>query len=886
MSGVLEQLVEASRRRAATDARETPLNDLQRQVARMPTARRFEAALRYSPQFAIVAELKRASPSAGQLPGLGPGLEAARALARGYAAAGATALSVLTEPTRFSGSDDDIAAARGVDLPVLRKDFLVTPFQVLQSRTIGADAVLLIARILPGERLETLIGEAARAGMDALVEVHDESELARALDADATLIGINSRDLDTLDVDLPRAFRLAEAARAADATVLLESGLATAEDVARAASAGAHGALIGTSFLRHRDPAARAKALVGDVPTTGARHRLPPFPVRTQVKVCGIRDSKGAVAARLAGADFAGIVVAQGTRRAVGPDRVAELAAVLGDGPRPVLVFRAPDEKDVRDLVAASRVRAIQLAGFEAPPEWLPALAGDLDTVIGVVHPAPTTRAALRRAEAWLAAGATHVLLEGADRVAGGGAGAEAPFDMARRVGRMLPVGIAGGLNPQSVAEVVARVRPAYVDASSGLERDGGSDPRRIARFVHQARRDPTGADRVDRHGRFGAFGGRYVPETLVAPLAELDATWREARRDAEFWRTLLQLQRDYVGRPTPLFEVPARALDEVRGAADGARLFLKREDLAHTGAHKINNALGQALLALRLGKRRLIAETGAGQHGVATATVAALFGLECVVYMGSTDIARQRPNVERMRLLGAEVRPVESGNGTLRDALNEALRDWVASVQTTFYVLGSATGPHPYPEMVAELQSIIGREARQQLVERIGRPPDVCLACVGGGSNAIGLFRAFLDTPARLIGVEAGGRGDELGEHAASLGLGKPGVLHGAFTMLIQTEAGQVVEPHSISAGLDYPGVGPQLAALAASGRMEVERTTDVEAVAALRWLTRECGILPALEPSHAIAAALRLIPDLPKKSIVVVNLSGRGDKDLEIVT
>ncbi|MGH2446301.1 MAG: tryptophan synthase subunit beta [Candidatus Limnocylindria bacterium] len=387
----------------------------------------------------------------------------------------------------------------------------------------------------------------------------------------------------------------------------------------------------------------------------------------------------------------------------------------------------------------------------------------------------------------------------------------------------------------------------------------------------------------MSARGRFGAYGGRFVPETLIPPLDELETAWREARRDRAYQAELASLQRDFIGRPTPIFEVPGIALRD--DPPTGVRVFLKREDLAHTGAHKINNAVGQALLARRMGKTRIVAETGAGQHGVAAAAACALMGLRCVVYMGTTDIERQAPNVRRMHLLGAEVRPVATGNGTLRDALNEALRDWVANVETTAYILGSAAGPHPYPDMVAELQSVIGREARAQLMDAVGRPPDLAVASVGGGSNAIGLFRPFLDARTRLVGVEAGGRGNGLGDNAASLGLGSPGVLHGAFTMLTQTDDGQVVEPHSVSAGLDYPGVGPQLAALAAAGRLEVMRASDAEAVAALHRLTRHAGILPALESSHALAAVARLMPSLGTDAIVVVNLSGRGDKDLDIV-
>jgi tryptophan synthase beta subunit len=599
------------------------------------------------------------------------------------------------------------------------------------------------------------------------------------------------------------------------------------------------------------------------------------------VKVCGTRTEAGVRAAVAAGADFAGFVVAPGRRRRIGGQRAGELAAALSGGPKPVLVFHRPSRDEVGAATAESGIGSIQLSGFNEPPAWLGSVHHD--QLIGVLHGSSGARATLLDAEAWYAAGATHLLLEGASDAEGGGSGRTPSLQLVRRLNRILPIGIAGGLTPSNVARAVAAAHPALVDASGGLERDGEPDPRRLTAFVHNARRDPTGADRVDATGRFGRFGGRYVPETLIPALDELAAAWAAAKRDPAYGQELRRLHRDFIGRATPIFEIPPDALAERGGI--GQRVFLKREDLAHTGAHKINNAIGQSLLAKRMGKPRVIAETGAGQHGVATATACALLGLECVVYMGTTDIERQAPNVQRMHLLGAEVRPVATGNGTLRDALNEALRDWVANVQTTFYVLGSAAGPHPYPDMVADLQSVVGREARAQMLDRLGRLPDVAMACVGGGSNAIGLFRPFLDTPTRLVGVEAGGRGDGLGDNAASLGLGRPGVLHGAFTMLTQTADGQVVEPHSLSAGLDYPGVGPQLSALAASGRLEVERASDDEALEALQWLSRRCGIVPALESAHAVAAALRLLPSLPASAAVLVNLSGRGDKDLAIV-
>jgi tryptophan synthase beta chain len=381
-----------------------------------------------------------------------------------------------------------------------------------------------------------------------------------------------------------------------------------------------------------------------------------------------------------------------------------------------------------------------------------------------------------------------------------------------------------------------------------------------------------------DARGRFGRFGGRYVPEILIPALDELAAAWSRLREDAGFRGELDALLRDYVGRPSPL-TFAGRLSDEL-----GYRLWLKREDLNHTGAHKINNTLGQVLLAARLGKRRIIAETGAGMHGVATATAGALFGLPCVVYMGEEDTIRQAPNVARMQLLGADVVSVTSGTRTLKDAMNEAMRDWAASVRDTHYVIGSVAGPHPFPVMVREFQRVIGEETRRQLREAEGRDPDAVVACVGGGSNAMGIFAAFVGTPSvRLIGVEAGGRGEAVGEHCRSLTLGEPGVLHGSFSYLLQDADGQVVPTHSISAGLDYPGVGPEHAYLKESGRAEYVSASDADALAGFQALARSEGILPALEPAHAIGW-LRSRP-LPEGSLVVANVSGRGDKDLDTV-
>ncbi|MFQ5581318.1 MAG: tryptophan synthase subunit beta [Mariprofundaceae bacterium] len=383
-----------------------------------------------------------------------------------------------------------------------------------------------------------------------------------------------------------------------------------------------------------------------------------------------------------------------------------------------------------------------------------------------------------------------------------------------------------------------------------------------------------------DARGHFGEFGGRFAAETLMGPLLDLEKAFFEAWEDEVFQAERLRLLEQYVGRATPLYHA-IHLSDEI----GGAQIYLKREDLTHTGAHKINNTIGQGLLARRMGKKRVIAETGAGQHGVATATVAAMFGMDCDVYMGREDMERQAPNVFRMRLLGANVIPVDSGSATLKDALNEALRDWVASCESTFYIIGTVAGPHPYPLMVRQFHAVIGQEARSQCLEQAGRLPDVAVACVGGGSNAMGLLHPLRDDPVRLVAVEAAGHGLESGEHAASLTAGKPGILHGNLTYLLEDEEGQIQGTHSISAGLDYPGVGPELAAMHEAGQLELTTASDAEALEAFQHLTRAEGIIPALESSHALAAAMRMAATMTSDQLVLVNLSGRGDKDMDTV-
>ena len=385
----------------------------------------------------------------------------------------------------------------------------------------------------------------------------------------------------------------------------------------------------------------------------------------------------------------------------------------------------------------------------------------------------------------------------------------------------------------------------------------------------------------VEKQGYFGNYGGRFVPETLVPALDELTTIYQALENDTAFWQEFQSLCHYYIGRPTPLYFA-----ERLTAHCGGAKIFLKREDLAHTGAHKINNAVGQALLTKKLGKKRIIAETGAGQHGVATAAVAALIGMECVIYMGSDDIERQKLNVFRMRLMGAEVRPVSSGSRTLKDAINEAFRDWVSNVSTTHYLMGSVVGPHPYPAMVRDFQSVIGKETREQMLKDYQRLPDYIVACVGGGSNSMGIFYPFLnDKDVKLVGVEAAGHGLETGEHAATLAKGTLGVLHGAKSFVLQDKDGQILATHSISAGLDYPGVGPEHSFLKDSGRATYVSVTDKEALEGFQLLCRTEGIIPALESSHAIAHTVKMAPTLKIDQIIVINLSGRGDKDLDIV-
>ncbi len=920
-------VAEIAARRAADVAAELDAlgrSGLRAALASAPDPRPVAEALA-APGLHLIAEVKRRSPSVGDI-ALG---DDAIARARAYAAGGAAAISVLCEPHWFGGSVDDLRAVRAaVSVPVLAKEFVVDPRQLDLLRAAGADLVLLLAVLHPRARLGRLVAQARALGLEPLVEAHDARELDAALSTDARLIGVNSRDLRTLDVDPERAVRLRELVPG-DRIAIAESGVRDTATVARWRATGFDAALVGEALMRSPDPAAAARAFVsaGAYPRDLAADAREP-----SVKICSVTDEAGVLAAVRAGADAMGLNFAPGTPRALTLDEGVRLAALArGAAPamRVVIVTVDMPGDDLASVVAAINPDAVQLNGGERPeaiaqigrPVWKALRVGAETPPDDVVETART----------FLAAGAERILLDAAGGPHPGGTGTRVAVELAQAVAREVPITLAGGLGPANVAQALLTIPATGVDVASGVEapRAPGErprkDPLKVALFAKRARDarrhrpnvafGPTpvhaGLLETDAAGRWGKerdFGGRYVPETLMAALQQLEAAYDALRHDPRFWAELDDLLAHFAGRPTPLYradrlatavaaeaarlrgEALARGRRNLPATPERFRLYLKREDLAHTGAHKINNALGQALLTRRLGKSRVIAETGAGQHGVATATACALLGLPCVVFMGEEDIRRQAPNVLRMRALGAEVRSVTSGTATLKDAVNEAMRDWVTNVETTHYVLGSAMGPHPYPTIVRDFQRRIGDEAAAQLRAVEGRLPDLALACVGGGSNAIGLLARFIgETGVRLAVAEAAGDGVETGRHAAAIAGGTPGILHGSRSLMLQDRDGQVVEAVSASAGLDYPGVGPQLAALAEAGRMEVGTATDREAIAAMKAVTRMEGILPALETSHAVAALPKLLAGLEgagipfaEDSVLLIGFSGRGDKDM----
>jgi tryptophan synthase beta chain len=601
---------------------------------------------------------------------------------------------------------------------------------------------------------------------------------------------------------------------------------------------------------------------------------------RTRVKICGITRPQDAVLAAKLGADAIGLVFYEKSPRAVNVEQAQAIIQALPAFVTVVGLFVNAEPTQVHNILTQVPLDMLQFHGDESPDYCL-------------CFDKPYIKALRMRPNVDVQAFAGHheqakaLLLDSYVKGIKGGTGAV--FDWQQVPSHLSkPIIVAGGLTPDNVSQAIISLRPYAIDVSGGVESAKGiKDTDKMTAFMREVSMSIAQLLTVtdihnlpDKTGHFGPYGGSFVAETLMQPLEELRQAYEHYLNDSAFLAELNDDLHHFVGRPSPLYHAArwSRHLG-------GGQIYLKREDLNHTGAHKINNTVGQALLAKRMGKTRVIAETGAGQHGVATATVAARFGMECVVYMGAEDIKRQAINVYRMRLLGAEVRAVNSGSKTLKDALNEAMRDWVTNVDNTFYIIGTVAGPHPYPVMVREFQAVIGRETRKQLKTQAGRSPDVLIACVGGGSNAIGLFYPFLgDENIAMYGVEAAGDGLETGRHAAPLNSGKPGVLHGNRTYLMTDENGQIIETHSISAGLDYPGVGPEHAWLKDIGRVEYVAVTDFEALDAFHDLTRLEGIMPALESSHAIAYCKKIAPG-SKDKIIVINLSGRGDKDIHTV-
>jgi tryptophan synthase beta chain len=942
-------------------------------MAPRPIAERLAA-----PGLHLIAEVKRRSPSAGDIAADADPV----ALARAYEAGGASAISVLCEPHWFGGSVDDLRAVRAaVSLPILAKEFVVDERQLPILRSAGADLVLLLASLHTPKKLARFVELARDLGLEPLVEAHDEREVEAALATEARLIGLNNRNLRTLKVDPELCVRL-RALVPNDRLVIGESGVAEPRTLVAWRAVGLDAALIGEALMRSAEPAAAARAFVsaGSVPLDVAAEARQPL-----VKICGITDSDGLLAALRAGADAIGLNLVPGTPRALTLAEATYLATKVRDssvtGKRPLIVavFADAAPAAIDAAIAAFDPDAIQLSGHEPVeavaairrPVWkvlhLPAAdavagtAAAAGAAAGLAYAGTTASAAIEAGKSYLAAGTERLILDTAGGPFPGGTGRQVARCIAAAVAREIPVILAGGLAASNVGQAMLEVPAVGVDVASGVEirpakasvSDAAvtarataavgsrprKDPVRAALFVKrakaarfdrphiQARPTPVPESLLDpdRAGKWGLdrdLGGRYVPETLVAALDELEAAWRETRHDPRFWAELRELQFHYGGRPTPIYRADrlgAEILDSARkliadGLVPGAsadrlpdriHLYLKREDLNHTGAHKLNNALGQVLLSRRLGKSRVIAETGAGMHGVATATACALLEIPCVVHMGVEDIARQAPNVLRMQALGAEVRPVHGGSGTLKDAVSEALRDWVTNVETSHYCLGSTMGPHPYPMIVRDFQRVIGDEAAAQLATTEGRLPDLAIACVGGGSNALGLLHRFIGEPnVRLAVAEAAGEGIATGHHAAALLGGTPGILHGSRSYMLQDADGQVIEAVSISAGLDYPGIGPQLAALMQAGRLIVSSATDTEAVAAMRQVARTEGILAAVESAHAVAALPEVLArtaveegsaarqrvagspgptgPLPREAVVVLGLSGRGDKDL----
>lgn len=947
MSNILQRIAEKTRQRIEYER--TLISDealieqahahANEELSQGPFTFPFEQALAQRGT-SFICEVKKASPSKGVIAKEFPYQDIAKA----YENSGAAAISCLTEPYFFLGSNEYLKTiAANVSIPVLRKDFTVDARMIYEAKVLGASAVLLICSILNDEELSEYVHLAHALGLSALVEAHDADEIDRALAAGVRIIGVNNRNLATFEVDTTNSLRLRE--RAKDVLFVSESGIKAREDVAQLERIGVDAVLIGETLMRSTNKAKTLSILRGDCPSDSAdnsandaetfailrdavasdttsdtaREAKPntaassantqttcsdffrnasPTTERTYIKTCGMTRLEDIAAVNEAHPDMCGFIIDfPKSTRSVSAEQQIELASRLDPTICSVGVFVDAPINQIVALAHIGSIQAIQLHGNE-DEDYIAHLREQCTLPIIKAFQIKNAND-LAKAET---SSADMVLLD-----SGQGSGKSFDWSLLKTFAR--PYLLAGGLYPQTIPEALNNLNPWGVDLSSGLETNGLKDHEKIqcaTAIVHQttatahhtatvaglattnapqttSNTNPT--ESKEHHmttqntskGRFGIHGGQYIPETLMNAIIELDEAYIHFKDDPEFKAELQKLLNDYAGRPSRLYY--ARRMSEDLG---GAKIYLKREDLNHTGAHKINNVLGQALLAKKMGKTRLIAETGAGQHGVATATAAALLDMECVVFMGREDTERQALNVYKMRLLGAEVHPVDSGTGTLKDAVSETFREWTNRIDDTHYCLGSCMGPHPFPTIVRDFQAVISSEIKEQMLELEGKLPDVVMACVGGGSNAIGSFYHLINDPeVRLIGCEAAGRGIDTFETAATIATGKLGIFHGMKSYFCQDEHGQIAPVYSISAGLDYPGIGPEHAALHDAGRAKYIAITDDEAVDAFEYLSRTEGIIPAIESAHAVAYARKLAPTMSSDQTIVITLSGRGDKD-----
>lgn len=813
---------------AEVSARGTQVNLTELQ----PSSRNFKAAL-CAPGMSLIAEIKKASPSAGDIAEVDVAKQAAL-----YEEAGANAISILCDEGHFKGSPADLreAAQATKNVPLLFKDFIISPEQIYEARHFGADAILLIAALLSEVQMQAFLDITRSLGMDALCEVHNEAELQKVLATDAEIIGINHRNLHDFSMDMQLSHELVKLIPEGK-IVVAESGVFERKDV-QALPKRSDAILVGTSIMTAPDTYLKINSLKSERPL---------------VKVCGVQSEAEARHCEALGVELIGLNFVEASHRCLSVDQAREIAGSV-DRVKTVGVFQDVAMDEVNRIASEVELDYVQLVGdYNVSEAKFPVIR-----TVGI-EDARTEKVAA-------------TIVDGPQPGSGQAFEGEMPEG----------VFVAGGITPENAPKDVFGI-----DLATGLETERRRDMQKITELMeHLEGRSLRQYLLQNRSGHFGEYGGAYVPELLAPIMDELSAAFFEAIEDPEFQEDLRDLYVNYAGRRTPL--VHCKNLSAELG---GAQIYLKNEGLLHTGAHKMNHCLGQALLAKRLGKKRLVAETGAGQHGLATATVAAKFGLECTIYMGAKDYARQRPNVFFMERLGATVIPVTSGGQILKDAVNAAIGDLISNPEDTHFLLGTVCGPHPYPVMNTYFQKIIGEEVRQQALEQIGKLPDTLVACVGGGSNAIGLFYDFLDeTDVELRIVEAGGAGigeDEKGfTHAARFQGGKPGIVEGFKSIFLQNSDGQVGKTQSISAGLDYAGVGPQHAYLAGIDRIVTSYATDDKVLEAYQMLAQTEGVIAAMESCHAAAEAIKIAPKLPKDHVIVFNCSGRGDKDLFITT